>query len=173
MSLKNYVDNINEKPCIVEFQAFIGNNNEYLIKELVFLDIATGMTYYFLFEAPFPFKTLTHKAKKTNKWLTNYYHFINWDEGLTTFKNIDKIMYHFSTKFNTFYTNGYEKRNWIQTYTTDNVYNIPVDKEYKNNYVGVCVCVNNETHSNSHCALRNAHRLADVLQTPSILVVEK
>lgn len=164
VSFKDNVHIIEEHPCIVEFQAFIGNNNEFIIKELTFVDLVRGTTYYFLFKQPFPFSTLTKKAKTTNRWLMNNYHYIGWKEGFTRYKSVDDVMYHFCSKFNRFYTRGEEKRKWIQMYTSDPVINVLIDKGFKVEYHGSCLAVQDSKHNQSQCAMQNAYRLFTFLQ---------
>lgn len=155
---------IKEKPCVIEFQSFVGNDNEYIVKELVILDMETGVPYFFLLKPPFAFNMLHKKAKTTNRWLTRYYHNITWDEGFTSYKTIENIMYTFGEKFQRFYTTGLEKRNWIQMYTTGKVYNVLVNKEYNVNFDGLCIGIQDTEHSASHCALQKAYRLFTFLQ---------
>lgn len=157
---------IKESPCVVEFQAFIGDDKKYIVKELVFIDINNGVDYIFLFKPPFDFKTLSKRAKITNRWLTNNYHHIKWEEGFSDYDTLDNIMYHFCSKFKTFYTTGVEKRNWIQLFTSGNVYNTVIDKAFKLHRDIGCISVQNHAHMYVNCALKKAKRLVGFLQDP-------
>lgn len=155
---------IEERPCVVEIQAFLNSNDEFIVKELTFLDMNTNVVYYFLFKSPFPFRQLHKKAQRSNKWLMNNYHYITWEEGFTSYKEVHNIMYHLCSKFTKFYTTGSKKKNWINMYTTKDVYDTLIDKSFKESYEGVCVCVQNQGHSSSNCALQKAYRLAAFLR---------
>lgn len=165
ISFADRVEEIQEKPCVVEFQAFRGNKNEYIIKELVFLDLNTGIVFPFLFEPPFAFNNLNSKTKRTNKWTTRYFHSIDWCEGFTNYKSLENIMYHFCNEFTTVYTRGLEKRNWIQAYTTRQVYDVILDKNFESPKLeNICRLVKNKQHTQSQCALKNVYRLAAFLE---------
>lgn len=163
VTFKDDVRVIEERPCVVECQAFYDSDDEYIVKELTFLDMNTNVVYYFLFKPPFSFRKLFKKAQRSNKWLMNNYHYITWGEGFTSYKDVNSIMYHFCSKFTTFYTTGSKKRNWIKMYTTRNVYDTLIDRSFKDNYEGVCLSVQNQFHSVSNCALQKAYRLAAFL----------
>lgn len=165
VSFKDNVYVIEEKPCVVEMQCFVGNRNDFIVKELVLLDIINGVTYFYFMKAPFPFKDLDKKAQRTNRWLTNNLHHIDWNEGFNSYKEVDNIMYNFGAKFNRFYTTGLEKQKWIQMYTTGLVYNVLVDKKFEwRGNSGLCISMKNREHANSGCALHRAFRLAAFLQ---------
>ena len=95
-----------DKSCIIEFQAFVGNRNEFIVKELVITDLNTNIMCYFLFKPPFSFKKLSGKAARTNKWLMKNYHHISWNEGFTEYKELDNIMYHYAQQYTIIYTKG-------------------------------------------------------------------
>lgn len=152
------------KPCVIEFQAFRGNNDRFIVKELVILDMLTQVAYPFLFEAPCSIRELTAKAKITNRWMTNYFHHIHWHEGFLPYNNIHKIMFHFCKQFTHIYTRGLEKKEWIQQYTNNEVSNIKVDKTFQFDCKYICVSVIDAKHKQSQCALHNAHYLASYLQ---------
>lgn|SRR5204862_423958 len=152
------------KPCIIEFQAFRGNNDRFIIKELVILDLLTQIANSFLFEAPCSVRELTTKAKITNRWITNHFHHINWYEGFIPYNNVHKIMFHFCKQFTHIYTRGSEKKNWIQQYTNKEVLDIKLDKTFKFDFKEICVSTIDPRHKQSQCALQNAYHLAAYLQ---------
>lgn len=156
------------KPCVIEFQAFRGNNDKFIIKELVILDLLTFVVHPFTFEAPFSFNKLNSKAKTTNKWLTKHFHHIKWYEGYITYTNLHSIMFQFCKQYTHIYTRGLEKRNWIQRYTHGNVIDIYMDKDFKYYPANCCVTVRNHKHAQTQCALRNAYRLAAYLEEKDI-----
>lgn len=154
------------KPCVIEFQAFRGNDDRYIIKELVILDLFTFVIHPFTFEAPFSFNMLNSKARTTNKWLTKYFHRIQWYEGYINYNNLHSIMYQFCKQYTHIYTRGCEKRNWIQRYTHGKVIDVHMNRDFQYD-LGDC-CVTNPTHRYSQCALRNAYRVAAYLEKNNI-----
>lgn len=162
------VDEVLVRPCVIEFQAFRGNNDRFIIKELVILDLQTFVVYPFIFEPPFSFNKLNSKAKRTNTWLSRYFHHIQWYEGYITYTNLHSIMFQFCKRYNVIYTRGLEKRNWIQRYTYGKVYDIHVDRDFLNQQDHICVNTDNPKHGLTGCALRNAYRLASYLKTENI-----
>lgn len=155
---------MDNKPCVIEFQAFRGNNNRFIIKELVILDLLSFVAYPFLFEAPYSFNKLNAKAKATNKWITRHFHHIQWYEGYITYTNLHSIMYNFCTQFTHIYTRGLEKRNWIKQYTYANVFDITINKSFQYHFKNMCISAKNPKHGQTQCALHNAYRLAVYLK---------
>ena len=164
VTFSSQVKEIKERSGIIEFQAFRGNNDKYIVKELVILDLQTYVIYTFLFKPPFSFNKLNSKSKRTNKWLTRNFHHIAWDDGYTSFKGLENIMYHYCSKFTKLYTRGLEKRNWIQLYTAKDVIDVKIDKLFDFEVDNVCILTKNDEHTRFQCAVKNAYRLAAYLQ---------
>jgi len=152
-----------ERSGVIEFQAFKDNNDKFLVKELAILDLSSNVLYHFLFKPPCSFNSLNSKARRTNRWVTNYFSRINWLDGFISYSKFDSIMYRFCSKFKTIYTNGEEKRAWIQMFTTSKVVNYPISKEFLASKDVCCLAVANEKHANSNCAIKNAYRLSEYL----------
>lgn len=164
MNTVNEEEVIMIRPCVIEFQAFRGNSDKFIIKELVILDLLTFVVNPFTFEAPFSFNKLNSKAKRTNKWLTKHFHHIQWYEGYIAYTNLHSIMFQFCKQYTHIYTRGLEKKNWIQRYTHGKVFDINIDKNFRYQHANCCVTVNNPKHGQTHCALRNAYRLSSYLK---------
>lgn len=154
---------VKERSGIIEFQAFRGNNDRYIVKELIILDLQTYVIYNFLFKPPFPFNKLNSKSKRVNKWLTRNLHHIGWSEGYTGYEEVERIMNHYCSKFTRLYTTGLEKRNWIRLYTTKDVIDVKMDKCFEFVMGDICILTKNDKHAQSHCAVKNAYRLAAFL----------
>jgi hypothetical protein len=168
VTFTDHRDEIKERCGIIEFQAFRVNNNKFIIKELVVLDLETFVIYPFLFKPPFPFNRLNQKWQKTNKWLMRNFHYTDWNEGFTSFKELENIMYHYCNKFTRLYTRGMEKRNLIQLYTSADVINVNIEKTFKLATDNVCILTKNDEHGRFQCAIKNAYRLAAFLCHTSV-----
>ncbi len=154
--------------CIVEFQSFKNNSNEYIVKELVFLDLSTNVVNYFLFKPPYSFQSLNSKFSRSNKWLMNHFHHISWSEGFTDYSEIENIMYHYCQQYREIYTTGEEKCKWVQMFTSAPVNNVILPKNDETNFTNLCVSVKNMQHKTSNCALLRAYRLAYLITSQQL-----
>jgi hypothetical protein len=154
------------RSCIIEFQAFRGNDNKFIVKELVILDVKSGLTNYFLFKPPHPFYYLDEKPLRTNKWLSKYFHHISWNEGYTSYKELPRILKQYCRKYKQIFTTGLEKCDFISLYTPSNVtiYNICRQKERI--IPRICMGVRCKNHI-TNCAMSNAFGLRETLQKES------
>lgn len=160
------IENLNcsfTKRCVIEFQGFRNNANNFIIKELVIYDVTTGVINYFLFKPPFPFNYLNRKASRTTEWLSQNFHHIDWNEGFTSYKELNKIMRHYCDQYDVIYTSGIEKTQFIRRYASDRVRNITVNTDFITNFVGLCIGVKNPAHKTSNCALSRAFRVGAFL----------
>lgn len=145
--------------CIVEFQAFKNNKKGFIIKELIILDVLTGVYSYFVFKPPYDFSMLLPKYGKTNNWLTRFYHHIRWNEGFTSYSELNAIMSHFCEKYKTIYTTGKEKCKWLQQFSSGVIIDCSIPKINHNHNLGLCIGVKNRRHKYSNCALSKAFQL--------------
>lgn len=153
-----------DKECVIEFQAFRNNDNTFIIKELVVLNLTTGIVSYFIFKPPFPLRSLFSKQYRTNKWLTSFFHHISWEEGFVDYKELEKIIIHNCRKFKTIYTSGVEKTRFIQNFTSSSVISCNMVKYNDFNNRTSCCSVKHEKHIVSkNCALYKAYCLASFL----------
>lgn len=152
--------NITNRQCIIEFQSFVGNLNEFIVKELVIMDLETNVVNYFLFKPPHSFKKLSSKAKRTNKWLTRYFHHITWHEGFVEYKELTNIMQYYCQQFQIIYTTGLKKSDFISQYTTNTVVNYAISKHFVfNKGDGICNSVKNDMHKINNCCLIKTQRI--------------
>lgn len=156
---------MDDKKCVIEFQAFRNNDNKFIIKELVVFDLTTGIVSYFIFKPPFPLSSLLSKQYRTNKWLTSFFHHISWEEGLVDYKDLESIMIHYCRQFKTIYTSGDEKIKFIQKFTSCPVICCNMVKYNDFNDRASCCSVKHEKHLISkNCALYKAYCLASSLK---------
>lgn len=150
-----------DKQCIIEFQAFRDNHDKFIVKELVIFDLSTNVPYSFVFKPPYAFKHCNTKSKRTNKWLTNHYHYINWSDGNVDFCELDGIMRRFCSQFKTIFTTGTEKVTWISKFTNNPVVNLTFSKNLKTVHVSpVCINITNCNHRISSCSLAKVYKLS-------------
>lgn len=165
MDRKVKFQNVPNKQCIIEFQSFWGNANEFIVKELVIHDLETNVVNYFLFKPPFPFKKLTAKAKRTNHWLTKKFHYISWDEGFTQYKELNNILFFYCQQYGTIYTTGEQKVKFIAQYTTNTVINYIISRNFVcDTGEGFCNSVQHYKHKLANCSLANTYRILASMQ---------
>ena len=156
------------KQCIIELQAFRGNKGEFIIKELVFMDLETNAINYFLFKPPFPFAMLRKRAAKTNRWLMKHFHHITWSEGFIDYTELDKVMTHYCRQYQLAYTSGLEKSKWIEQYMLGKcVIHYPLGKGV-NMLGGFCTSVLDPNHKSKNCVLVRIYALCNALRTREI-----
>jgi hypothetical protein len=163
VSFSEKSDKFGKTPCVIELQAFRGNANEFIVKELAILDLQTGAINYFLFKPPFPFKCLHTKPARTNKWVMSHFHHISWSDGNVDYSELDNIMYYYCDKYKTIYTTGSEKCRWINIYTSSSrIYDCSACKINKST-VSICIGVKSEKHNHSNCAMAKSLQLASAI----------
>lgn len=153
--------------CVIEFQAFRGNNNKYIVKELVILDIKSGVTNYFLFKPPFSCQELNGKSVRTNNWLSKYFHHISWHEGFTDYRELQHILVQYCKKYKQVFTSGLEKCELLSLYAPSEVTIYNICRQRERNITGICIGVISNKHTFSNCAMSNAYALRATLQTES------
>lgn len=148
------------KECIVEFQAFADDSDDFIIKELAIIDLCTHVTYYFLFKPPHSFKLLHRKAARTNKWLMNHYHHIEWKEGFVDYSELENILTQYCSKFTLIHTTGRKKTAFLQRFTSAQVNNFLLPNNIPPPYIdeGFCLSVRDSKHSTSNCALLKIYK---------------
>ena len=165
--------NTAEKQCIIEFQAFRGNKDEFIVKELVIFDMSTHLPYYFLFKCPYPYSLCNTKSSKCNNWLTKHCHKLDWNEGYVEYEELDKIMFHFCKQFNSIFTTGSEKAKWISRYTSFNVFDVKLNKLNKDLKFQppLCIAARNNDHAHQNCSLSKVYKMT--FQFPSYTFYKK
>lgn len=163
------------RECIIEFQAFRDNHDKFIIKELVVLDLTTNISYSFLFQPPYPFNTCNSKSSRTNNWLSNHYHHINWNDGYINYNECEGLVKKFCNKFDVIFTTGSEKAKWISKRTNTLVFELRFPKEYLNNnhLFPVCQNVENARHKTSNCSLAKVYKLSLQLKQYPMLEEEE
>lgn len=162
----NFFD-VGESSCIIEFQAFRGNLNEFIVKELFMYDINTNTSKYFLFKAPYRFSKLTNKFFRVNNWLINHFHKITWNEGFIEYNKLNDILNSYCKKYETIYTTGNEKCQFLRSYTSANVIDINIPKTNELLVRSPCVHVKDNQHKFSKCAIIKTYSLLEYLKKSS------
>lgn len=160
---------------VVEFQAFRGVHNEFILKEIAAVDVSTGRFVVVLFAPPCERVRLHPKIQKTNDWLMKHYHRIHWNDGTVPYKDMVSILTQMFSNFTVVYTKGLEKANFLRQYYNHgavidlNDIKAPI---VPRPFIVQCPVPhqpNNTPHF--HCALRKALFYANWLQQRSVCTV--
>lgn len=101
---------------VVDFQAFRGARNEFILKELAAIDVRTGRYDLVLFAPPYEKTQLHPKQIKTNDWLERHYHRIQWNAGNIPYKDMVCIIARICSTSTVIYVKGLEKANFLRQY---------------------------------------------------------
>lgn len=77
--------------ALVDFQYFLGNNGEIIVKELCVQQ--QGITDMFLFKPPFAWDELSYSRKRSNSYVSRFISGLNWSDGVTEYKSLANILY--------------------------------------------------------------------------------
>lgn len=154
---------------VVEFHAFRGNNNEFIVKELVLVNVNAGFYTQLFFKPPYERTNLDEQREKQAEWLENHYHCIKWEYGdlkysLDTIKSL-------CSYFTIIYTKGLEKCRFLQQFH-DNVRLIPDNAPKLTVYDTKVYCPVHPISKTARCALQTALFYADWLREQSNYIYE-
>lgn len=162
--------------CVCEFQAFYNNDNEFVIKELVVIDIGKRGYTHLHFLPPFERTKLNSIKRRTASWLENHFHGLQWDEGNVKY-NLNTIR-SVLTRFSTIYTKGAEKQKFLKSIVNVHVFDLdkyksiipklPIRNDEKDKIVCPIKTGYHCLHGSMRCALYKAVHLANWL-TRSVL----
>lgn len=86
------------KTGIIDFTAFLGKDNEVIIKELSIIDIASKCTQHWIFQPPQDQQQLMQSSwnNKTfdyhNNWMSTHYHGLYYTNGSSNYENLQSAL---------------------------------------------------------------------------------
>lgn len=107
--------------CVVmDVQCFKNNFNEFIIKEVVAIDLQSKcLLFHHIVKPPFNRNRLTREKMREVNWLTHNHHGLGWDDGDVDYHTILEIIKNNLTTTSTVLVKGCEKRHFIQTIVPD------------------------------------------------------
>ena len=106
----------------VDLQGFKFNSNDFIAKEIAVV-FNSKQYINFIIKSPFSLKSLTPQKQKQAKWLTKYFHHINWNDGFISFKSVCRFLKS-NLKYSNIYVKGVEKKKWLENILKQKVFNI-------------------------------------------------
>lgn len=149
-----------ERKCaVVEFQAFRGERNEYIVKEFAIVDIKTYCSIVIQFAPPYEHSRLPVKTQKTNEWLQRHYHRLSWDDGNVPYTELMLTIVDICSHFSVLYTKGLEKTNFLRQYhgnviDLNDLFAPCVSRSFFSSIMQCPVSQHQQKHA--QCALHNA-----------------
>lgn len=111
-------DNIDKmKLALIDFQGFIGKDDSFIIKELAIIDFTSKASQNWIFQPP-KFHAENNKVRKTNNWLTKYFHGINWEDGEVPYQNANGLISSILNEFNLVFVKGKMKQDFLRKFET-------------------------------------------------------
>lgn len=97
----------------VDVQGFkLVSNNQFIVKELSFIDLNGDHFGHYHFKPPFPFPNLCDADKRQVVWLSKNFHGLDWNKGDTDYNVASKQLTSIAHK-HSIYCKGLEKTQWI------------------------------------------------------------
>lgn len=103
---------------IVDLQGFKRPINEFVLKEISFLEVqGDGPPLTLFFDSPSAWKSLPVKYKAMNLWLTRNYHGMSWEDGEIPYEAAETIIGAILQRARKVYVKGLEKTQWMKKFT--------------------------------------------------------
>lgn len=109
---------------IVDLQGFKRPINEFVLKEISFLEIDDkndAEPFTLFFEPPTSWNSLPAKYKASNSWLERNFHGMKWNAGDIPYEAHQTMISDILRGARTIYVKGLEKKMWLATITDTNI----------------------------------------------------
>ena len=75
-----------EIAVILDFHCFVDDDGNEPVKELAVMDLTAFASRHWIFALPADTIVSNHKHVRTNRWLTEQYHRLEWTDGDTSYE---------------------------------------------------------------------------------------
>jgi len=163
--------------AIIDFQAFVDDHNNYIVKELSVIDLQTYASQHWIFKAPYGCEFLEKETIRTNRWLSKHYHKLDWWKGDVNYDQLAKILEDINTKYCVIYVKGSKKKALIKEYIFDSLiidleeYGCPSLKHITTKRQGA-YCFHHNNNRETTCAVYRINGLAEWLERSRSLCAE-
>lgn len=109
----------NNTAVILDFQSFVDNEGNYIIKELSAMDVLHFASRHWIFKPPV--QTVTNdKYVRTNKWLTKHYHGLKWNDGEVPYENLFTLLSDHTRMYKYVFVKGLQKKRFLAKHIIHN-----------------------------------------------------
>lgn len=110
---------------IVEIQGFRDENNKFLPKEVAVTGVDSEWIGHWIVAPPHGFGRLPHETRRQNNWLSQYFHGIEWYEGGTPIKEVERSLRNIcrGERYQV-YTRGHEKSKYLENILSRQITNL-------------------------------------------------
>ena len=102
----------NNLAVILDFQCFVDNEGNSIIKELSVMDVTRFASRHWIFKPPVQAVT-NAKYVKTNRWLTANYHGLQWDEGEVPYEDLLSLLTKHTHMYKYIFVKGLQKKRFL------------------------------------------------------------
>ena len=156
---------------IIDIQGLINDSGIFLPKEVAVTSLDSRLLGHWIVQPPYNFYDLPNDIKIRNNWLTKHHHGIEWYEGETSLKNIQKYLRSILRDAENIYARGKDKVTYLQLISARDIINLEENQNcpsFANMDPINIFCHHHvlQTKKSYSCALNNVHKLRSWLISP-------
>lgn len=99
--------------AVVEFQCFVDDCNNYIVKELAIFDLKYYAASHWIFKPPSHPLVIRSKTVRTNCWLSKNYHRIRWEQGDISYRSLPDILHDVDLNYKYVFVKGQQKKDFL------------------------------------------------------------
>lgn len=99
--------------AVVEFQCFVDDLNNYIVKELSIFDLKYYAGSNWIFKPPSHPVVTSAKSIRTNRWLSKNYHCVRWEEGDVSYQHLSSIFQDIDLNYKYIFVKGHQKKDFL------------------------------------------------------------
>jgi len=107
--------------AVVDIQAFLDDHNEFIVKELTIVDVQTKAMQHWIFKPPYSFRCLQNGSQRTNRWLSKYYHKLDWTLGDVSYSQLPIILEYLNRNYCIIFVKGEKKKKLLERHCPDSL----------------------------------------------------
>lgn len=158
---------------IVDVQGFKGNNGEFIVKELAYLDPnePAAVPQLVTFQPPFSWYDLPSAIKSINLWLKYSFHGLNWSDGDVPYNKLTEVCSSLldssPTRHVIVWVKGAQKKEWMQPYFSNirNLEELGCPSLKSQGFRPPIVCTHHLPGWKENCAVQNISAIKNWLWT--------
>jgi hypothetical protein len=103
-----------DRAVILDFQCFLNDEGNDVIKELSVMDVTRFVSRHWIFKPPAANNVVTTPQYiRTNQWLSEHYHGLRWDEGETPYEDLVFVLTTYTSRYTYVFVKGLQKKQFL------------------------------------------------------------